>query len=60
MSEESGQCHSKWSFVFATATSVPDLRNLVAFAVMASKNGGAAFASLASVVAIPITCGSAR
>ncbi len=60
MSEESGQCSSKLSFVFAAAASAPCRRNLEAFAVMASKNGSAAFTSLASIVAIPITCGSAR
>ena len=50
MSEESGLCSPTLSFVFAAAASAPSLRNFVAFAVMAIKNGGAAFTSLASIV----------
>lgn len=43
MSVDRGQFSSKLSFIFAAAASAVGLGNLVAFPVMASKNGGAAF-----------------
>lgn len=43
MSVERGQFSSKLSFILAAAASAVGLGNLVAFPVMASKNGGAAF-----------------
>ncbi len=43
MSQERGQFSSKLGFILAAAGSAVGLGNLVAFPVMASKNGGAAF-----------------
>ena len=43
MAQERGQFSSKLGFILAAAGSAVGLGNLVAFPVMASKNGGAAF-----------------
>mgnify|MGYP003310796816 CR=1 FL=1 len=43
MEQERGQFSSKVGFILAAAGSAVGLGNLVAFPVMASKNGGAAF-----------------
>ena len=43
MSEARGQFSSRLGFILAAAGSAVGLGNLVAFPVMASKNGGAAF-----------------
>ena len=43
MAEVRGQLSSKIGFIFAAAGSAVGLGNVVAFPVMASKNGGAAF-----------------
>ena len=43
MAEDRGQFSSKLGFILAAAGSAVGLGNLVAFPVMASKNGGAAF-----------------
>lgn len=43
MSQARGQFSSKLGFILAAAGSAVGLGNLVAFPVMASKNGGAAF-----------------
>ncbi|MEC7188606.1 MAG: hypothetical protein VXW45_09185 [Pseudomonadota bacterium] len=43
MGQERGQFSSKLGFILAAAGSAVGLGNLVAFPVMASKNGGAAF-----------------
>ena len=43
MAEARGQFSSKLGFILAAAGSAVGLGNIVAFPVMASKNGGAAF-----------------
>ncbi|MBT7227727.1 MAG: sodium-dependent transporter, partial [Gammaproteobacteria bacterium] len=43
MSQDRGQFSSRLGFILAAAGSAVGLGNLVAFPVMASKNGGAAF-----------------
>ena len=43
MAEARGQFSSKLGFILAAAGSAVGLGNVVAFPVMASKNGGAAF-----------------
>ena len=43
MAEDRGQFSSKLGFILAAAGSAVGLGNMVAFPVMASKNGGAAF-----------------
>ena len=43
MAESRGQFSSKLGFILAAAGSAVGLGNIVAFPVMASKNGGAAF-----------------
>ena len=54
MAQDRGQFSSKLGFILAAAGSAVGLGNLVAFPVMASKNGGAAFLIIYLFFTLPL------